>query len=573
MARSTRLVLAALAVILVVSGYCLWRPAEAPAPAAGAGSSRGGSLTASTRTEPGSYLAYAEPSAAGRVVSTLIDARLVRLDRVTDTVEPGLAESWTVSDDGLTYTFRLREGVRFSDGTPFTAADVEFSARVLYDPTLASSLGQATTVGGQPLVFTTPDPRTVVVTLPSRFAPGIRLLENLPIVPKHRLEAALTAGTLKTVWAAGTAPSEITGLGPFVLREHTAGSRLVFARNPHYWRRDAGGEPLPYLDGLTLQVLADQNTEALRLTATETDFLATSDPRPEDVAGLTREEAAGRLRILDAGVSLDPDFLWFSTVPLAATAGRPWLHERAFRQAISHAVDRQGLADGPYLGTAVPIHGPVSPGNRTWHSSAAPQYPFDRARARELLASVGLTDRNGDGLLEDASGAPARFSILTQAGHIRERAASYIQDQLRQAGLTVDIVATDPRSLFGRFAAGDYDAIYFYLQSSATDPALNQEFWMSSGGFHLWNPGQKTPATAWEAEIDDLMRRQAAASTLAERQTLFADVQRIMGEEVPAIYFVASRVLVPVSARVRNAKPAVQTPQLLWDADTLSVAR
>lgn len=565
--------LAAAAFLVVLTGYCLYRPAVAPAPAAGTGSQRGGSLTGSIRSEPGNYLRYAEASAAAQVVTNLVDARLVRLDRVADTVEPGLAESWSVSDDGLTYTFLLREGVLFSDGTPFTSADVEFSARVLYDPALGSALAQATTIAGQPLGVTAPHPRTVVVTLPSRFAPGIRLLENLPIVPKHKLEAALAAGTLKTVWAAGTPPSALAGLGPFVLSEHTTGGRLVFTRNPHYFRRDGRGESLPYLDTLTLQILADQNTEALRLMAGETDLLSSSDPRPEDVAALRRQESAGRLRVLDAGISLDPDFLWFSTVPLAGTAARPWLHERAFRQAVSYAVDRQGLADGPYLGTAVPVHGPVSPGNRTWFSTAAPQYPLDRARARELLASIGLTDANGDGLLEDASGAPARFSILTHAGHMRERVATYLQDQLRQAGLTVDIVATDPNSLFGRFAKGDYDAIYFGFQASATDPALNPEFWMSNGSFHLWNPRQKTPATEWEAEVDDLMRRQAAAPTLAERQGLFAEVQRIMGEEVPAIYFVAPRVLVPVSARVGPAVPAVQTPQLLWAADTLSVVR
>ena len=573
MARSTRLVLAATAFLLVVTGYCLWRPAQAPSGRPASVTARGGSLTGSLRSEPGNYLRYVEATAQGQVVTNLIDARLVRLDRVTDTVEPGLAESWSVSDDGLTYTFLLRDGVLFSDGTPLTSADVAFSARVLYDPAVASAVGQATLIEGQPLRFAATHPRTVVVTLPSRFAPGIRLLENLPIVPKHKLEAALANGTLKTVWSAGTPPSEVVGLGPFVLSEHTSGGRLVFRRNPHYWRKDAQGVALPYLDSLTLQILSDQNTEALRMTAGEIDFLSTSDPRPEDMAALKREEAAGRLRIIDAGVSLDPDFLWFSTVPLAGTKTRPWLHERAFRQAVSYAVDRQGLADGPYLGTAVPVHGPVSPGNKTWHSASAPQYPLDRARARELLASVGLTDANGDGMLEDASGSPARFSIITHAGHIRERSATFVQDQLRQSGLAVDIVSMDPRSLFGRFAAGDYDAIYFGVQASATDPALNPDFWMSSGAFHLWNPGQKTPATPWEAQIDDLMRRQAAAQTLAERQALFADVQRIMGEEVPAIYFVAPRVLVPVSARVGSVIPAVQAPQLLWAADTLSVAR
>src|SRR5690606_41033125 len=116
-------------------------------------------------------------------------------------------------------------------------------------------------------------------------------------------------------------------------------------------------------------------------------------------------------------------------------------------------------------------------------------------------------------------------------------------------------------------------AIYFGLQTSATDPAFSVGFWMSNGPFHLWNPGQPSPATEWEARIDDLMRRQIAAPTLEERQQLFAEVQRIFGEELPAIYFAAPKVTLAISPRVRNARPAIQAPQLLWAADQLGMER
>lgn len=575
MARGTRIVLAAVAALLVVTGYCLYRPAIAPSnpgQEADAGLP-GAALTGSIRSDPVNYLWAADGrSAAGLALSLLTDGRLVRIDRRADTVEPGLAESWTVTDDGRTVTLRLREGVSFSDGTPFTSADVEFSARVVYDRNLASPLAGAFTVDGQPLTFSVPDPRTVVVTFPAPFAPGVRLLESLPIVPKHKLEGALADGSLGKVWAAGTAPSALAGLGPFVLAEYATGARLVFTRNPHYWRRGEGGARLPYLDRLTLEVLREQNAEAVRLIAGELDFLTTSDPRPEDLAALRRAEEAGRLRVIDAGPAQDPDFLWFSTVPLPHTAGRPWLHERDFRHAIALSVDRQGLADGPYLGTAVPIHGGITPGTM-WYSPLAGRFTLDRAAARKLLAGIGLTDRNGDGLVEDGSGAPARFSLLVQGGHMRERAATYIQEQLRQSGLTVDLVALDQGSIFKRFMAKEYDAIYHYLPSGATDPALNREFWLSSGTFHVWNPRQEKPATPWEARIDELMRKQVAATDPGDRMALFAEVQQIMAEELPAIYFVAGSVLVPVSARVGNARPARQPPQLLWDADSLSVVR
>ena len=102
-------------------------------------------------------------------------------------------------------------------------------------------------------------------------------------------------------------------------------------------------------------------------------------------------------------------------------------------------------------------------------------------------------------MLEDASGQPARFSVLTQSGHtIRERTAAVLQEQLRKVGVAVDVVGLDPGGMMQRWQKGDYDAIYFGVQGSQTDPALGAEFWLSSGGWHFWNPGQATPATEWE---------------------------------------------------------------------------
>lgn len=527
-------------------------------------------LVASLRSEPARYNLLFESSAAADLLSLLSDDRLVRVNRLTDQLEPGLAEAWTPSDDGLTYTLRLRPDVRFSDGTPMSSADVLFTARVLYDPAVNSDLASAMMIAGKPLTFSAPDARTVTVTLPSVFVPGLRLVAHLPILPRHKLEAAFADGTIRDAWRAGMQLSDRVGLGPFTLVEHVAGQRMVFARNPHYWRHDDDGTQLPYLDRLTVLIIPDQNTEALRMAAGEIDLMSNGDIRPDDYATFKRAADDDRLRLLDVGVGLDPDFLWFNLTP---NGGAAWLHDRSVRQAISYAVDRQALADTVYLGAAVPIHGPVSPGNQTWFSESAPRYPHDPARARELLRSAGFSDKDGDGMFDDERGAPLRFSIITQKGHtLRERSVAVIQAHLREVGIGVDIAALDPASIPGRWMAGDYEAIYWGVQSGSTDPALNRQFWLSSGPFHFWNPGQTTPATSWEARIDDLMQRQAATASFDERKRLFAEVQRIIGEEVPSIYFVAPRVTLAISPRVENPTPVLQIPQLLWSAETLAVA-
>jgi peptide/nickel transport system substrate-binding protein len=577
---TTRKALPLLAFLACFPAFSGCRSSEPPpSPATASAPARGGELVASIRTEPATYNRYvpAGALAATDVVTFLTQARVVRVNRATDELEPWLAEGWTSSADGLTHTITLKPGLRFSDGEPMTSADVLFSFRAAYDPGVSSPLASVLQVHGKPLEVTAPDPRTVVVRFPEPFAPGLRLLDSLPVLPRHTLEPALNAGRFQNAWVPSRPATDVVGLGPFQLVEHVAGQRLVFTRNPHYFRRDAGGVQLPYLDRLTLAVVPDQNTEALRLEASESDLMSNGDIRPQDHAAFKRLADQGRLRMIDVSVALDPDFLSFNLRP-ARHAGRraPWMARKEFRQAISCGVDRQAIVNTVYLGAAAPLYGPITPGNRTWYSAAAPACTTlagDRERARQLLATAGLTDRNGDGMLEDAAGSPARFSILTQAGHLRERVSSVLQEQLRQLGIVVDIVPLDPNGIFQRWKAGDYDAIYFGLQASSTDPALNTDFWLSSGPWHFWNPAQSSPATPWERRIDELMREQATATDLVQRQRAFAEVQQILADELPSIYFVASRVTLATSPRVINPTPAPQAPHLLWSVDTLAAAR
>ena len=533
---------------------------------------RGGELVASVRSEPRGYNRLFDHTAAGDLFCLLTQARLVRINRATDALEPALAESWTQSADGA-YTLRIRPGVRFSDGTPLTSADVLFSLELAYDRASESVLGPSLQVAGKPLQASAPDPATVVIRFPEPFAPGVRILDNLPILPKHKLDAAFRAGTVRQAWTAASPVSEVVGLGPFILTQHMAGQRMIFSRNPHYWRRGDDQQPLPYLDGLTLEVIPDQNAEALRLESGALDLMANADLRADDVARFRALSTQGRIKLLDLGASLDPNLLWFN---LKASSGRdlkPWLRTREFRQALASGVDRQAYIDTVYLGAGIPVFGPVMPGNTTWFSASAPRYSHDPAKARRLLAAAGLTDQDGDGLLEDGGRRPVRFSVLFQAGHtIRERSVTVLQEQFRRLGIQTDLVGLDPGAMLGRWQSGDYDSIFHGFQASATDPAMTLDFWLSSGSSHVWNPDQAKPATGWEAEIDDLMRRQVGARDLADRQRLFAEVQRVFGEEVPALYIATPRVTAAVSPRTANVTPAALIPQLLWAADTLVAA-
>ena len=536
--------------------------------------SRGGAITASVRAEPRSFNRFLSGDATSDLVTMLTQARLVRLNRVNQNIEPWLAESWTRSDDGLTWTLKLRRDVVFSDGHPFSADDVLFSFEAVYDEKSGSVLGSSLLVGGKRLRIAAPDPLTVVVTFPEPFAPGVRLLDNIPILPRHKLGDALKAGTFGKAWGLSTPVADLAGLGPFVLTAYEPGQRLVFDRNPRYWRKDERGTALPYLDRITVEIVPDPDTELLRIESGQLD-MTTREMRPEDYAPLKRASEGGKLKVLDLGSGFDADSLWFNLKPGGLGPGdtrASWLQSEVLRRAVSKAVDREQFTNTVFLGAGVPVFGFVTPANTKW-AAKLPPVPYDPGAASRELASIGLTDKDGDGVLDDAQRRPVRFSLLVQKGSTSlERGAAVIREALGKIGVTVDIVALDGNAVVERIVMARYDAVYFRVTATDTDPAINPDFWLSSGSFHAWNLEQRTPATEWEARIDQLMRRQMASPDEAERKRLFDEVQMIFAEHVPMIQFVAPRVYVAVATRVLNLMPtAFSRPQLLWAPDTIAV--
>ena len=579
MNRQPRALLSVLLLAIVL--FVGWRWWSTAAPPEGdntelvfdAVSTRGGTVISSLRSEPRSFNRLAQQAFPTDLYSLLTQGKLVRTNRATFEVEPSLAERWELAPDNQTYTLTLRDGVTWSDGTPFTSADVLFSFEAVYDPRAGSVLDSSLRVNGRPLVVSAPDARTVVVRYPAPFDPGIRLLDNLTLAPKHKLEAALAAGTFAEAWGADTAPADLVSIGPFMLTRYESGQRMVFDRNPRYWKTDAVGEALPYIDQLILEIVPDQNTELVRLQSGQIDMLQ-QQIRPEDIATLRPLVDAGKLDLLELGVGTDPDVFFFNQRP-AKWAKDPrgsWMLRKEFRQAISHAVDREAFANTVYLGAGVPIWGPVTPGNKQWFSPNVKRYPFSLERARELLAGLGLENRDNDEWLEDANGTEARFTMLTYRGNTSlERSAAVLRDDLRAVGIAVDVLPLEQNALIERMLKGDFDSIFFVLFTSSFDPAMSLDFWLSSGSAHIWNIGQATPATEWEREIDRLILEQAATLDLAEQQRLFNQVQGIFAEHLPAMYFVAPRLYMGVSTRIGGLTPSILRPQLMWNAERMTV--
>jgi peptide/nickel transport system substrate-binding protein len=536
--------------------------------------SRGGQIVASIRAEPRSFNRLVARDQATELLTQLTQGRLVRVNRATFELEPWLAEKWESSDDGLVHTLHLRPGVTWSDGTPFTSADVLFSLRAVFDPKSESVLAGILVAGGQPLRATAPDAQTVIVTFAGASGPGLRLLDQLPILPKHKLEGELASGKFGAAWASTTPPADIVGTGPFVIREYQPGQRVVLDRNPRYWRRAADDGELPYVDSIVLEIVPEQNAELLRLQSGSTDLTST-ELRPEDYVPVRRAMDQGQLRLIELGVGPDADAFWFCLKP--EVKGKDprfaFVQRPEFRRAISHAVDREAFAQTVFLGAAVPVWGPITPGNTQWFSPNVLRYPHDDNRARELLKGIGLEDRNGNGVVEDARGTEARFTGITQRGiGWYEKGTTVLRDELAGIGIAIDFEPLELGALIQRLLACDYDAIYYRPLATDLDPAGNLDFWLSSGSAHFWNMSQRSPATEWERRIDTLMIEQAASTDPNRRREQFMLVQRTFAENLPVLYFVAPRMYYAHSTRVRGVVPSVLRPPVLWNADSLSVA-
>ena len=584
---SRRLVLALALFILVIAATVLWRrglePDDAGRPVGGA--QRGGQIVAASRGEPRSFNRVTSREQGTDLIALLTQGRLVRTNRVTFELEPWLAERWESSADGRTHTFHLRPGVTWSDGVPFTAADVLFTMEAVFDPKVKSVLAGSLMVAGEPIRASSPDPQTVVFTYAAPFGPGAAVIDNLWILPKHKLEGAWKAGTLAEAWSTKTPVTEIVGTGPFVIAGYEPGQRVTLERNPRYWRKAAApgdaaalgdaDAALPYLDRIVLEVIPDDNAQILRLESGALD-LTNNELRADDYNVAKRGADQGRLQLVELGVGPDADAFWFCLKPEVKKSDPrfAFVSQPAFRQAISHAVDREAFANTVYLGAAVPVWGPVTPGNKPWFWPDVPRYPHDLAKAKEILRGLGLEDRNGNGTVEDAKGTEARFTVMTQRGVTNyERGAAFVRDELAKVGIGLEIAPLEFNTMIGRMLQGDYDAMYYRPVQSNLDPALTPDLWFSSGSARFWNLAQKTPATEWERRIDELMVEQSSTLDPARRREIFNSVQRVFAENLPVLYFAAPRLYSAHSTRLTGTTPSVLRPPILWNADTLAVTR
>ncbi|MBI4279517.1 MAG: ABC transporter substrate-binding protein, partial [Armatimonadetes bacterium] len=350
----------------------------------------GGTLVFSSISDPRTFNSIVAQETSSTVPLGFIHDGLVELNYDTTELEPALAESWTVSRDGLTWTFKLRRNIQWHDGTPLTADDVIFTFTAIFMPGVQTSSRDILTVKGKPIQFRKIDTSTVEFKTSEPFGPFLRSAGLTPILPRHKLESALAQGAavFNRTWGVNTPPRELVGTGPFIMQQYTPGQRIIYLRNPRYWKVDKAGARLPYLARLVIQIVPNLDVARLKFEAKETDIYAV---RPRDFATFKAAEGRGNYAVFEAGPSSGTEFLTFNQNPRGVRPPKlAWFQNTKFRQAVSYAVDRNAIARQVYGGRAQPHFGPVSPANKFFYNPQVKQYPHDPRQAERLLAEAGF---------------------------------------------------------------------------------------------------------------------------------------------------------------------------------------
>ncbi len=520
-----------------------------------AGAQPGSELRFCLNKEPKTFDPLLVEDDASETIRYLTGGVLVRLNRQTQQLEPELATAWAVNRSSTTIRFTLRPNLRFSDGTSFTAEDVAFTIERLMDPALHSPTGDSFRSGHGNVSAEITGKYQIAIVFPAPIVGLDKLFDQVAILSAHSPQ------------------KEKAVLGPYALAEYKAGTYVLLKRNPNYWRRDAAGRPLPYIESVRLQIEQNPDIEMLRLMRGEIDFINALNPEYYDRLKTQSRQQASAIAI-DAGVSLDSEQMWFNQVPAAPLPAykKSWFASTNFRRAISESIDRADLARIVFRGHARPAVSWISPANKFWFNARLAPHPFDPGDALRLLAQDGFRLQNGT--LRDRDGHAVEFSLITNAGNsYRERMAAMIQQDLSAIGIRLNVVTLDFPSLLERITRSfNYEACLLGLVNDDLDPNAQMNVWLSSAENHQWNPNEKTPATAWEAEIDRLMRAQAAEMNAAKRKQYVDRVQEIVWQQEPFIYLVNKDAMAAVSKDLQNTRPVALRPQVYWNIDELWIS-
>ncbi len=500
----------------------------------------------------------------------------------TAEVEPALAESWEISEDKKRITFTLRDGLKWSDGQPLTVDDVIFSYNDVYlNEKIPTDLRDVLRLGdgNQFPSVRKVDNRRVEFTIPEPFAPFLKTTGGIAILPAHALRESVYTNDANgkplflSTWGTDTDPKKVVVNGAFTLESYTPGQRYIFRRNPFYWRKDAQGQQLPYIDRLILQIVESTDTQLIRFRTGELDMLGElSTLRPEDFSLLKQEEKRGNFQIQQGGLRTGTLYVSFNLntgrrengTPLVDPIKSRWFNTKEFRQAVAYAINREQMINNAFRGLAEPQNSPISVQSPYYlkPEEGLKTYEYNPQKSKDLLQQAGFK-YNAQGQLFDAEGNRVRFNFITNAENkLRVAIGAQIKQDLAAIGMQVDFTPIAFNSVIEKIDTSlDWECILLGL-TGGTEPHNGFNVWNPDGGSHSFNQGPKPGSppiigrtvSDWEKEIGQLYVQGARELNEAKRKEIYAKTQQITQEYLPFIYLANAKAMAAVRNRVENVR-------------------
>ncbi len=464
---------------------------------------------------------------ASHEVGGLIYDGLVQTDKDLNW-SPLMAESWQFSKDCLTLTFKLKRGIKWHDGKPFTADDVLFTYKTIMNPKTPTAYRD----DFEPVKeVQAVDPTTVRVTYSQPFAKALGSWSTA-MLPKHLLEKDVDQGKLRES-PLNTRP---VGTGPYRFQEWKSGEKVVLVAN-----KDYHVEGRPYLGKIVYRVIPSQATIFLELKAKGVDMAvltAIQFARQTDYAAFKKDYAKFRYpgnAYTYFGFNLkDPRFA-----------------DKRVRQAFAHAINKQELIEGVVMGLAREATGPLRPGSWAF-TDKVKRYEYNPAKAKALLAAAGWMDRNGDGILRNKDGQAFTFTIRTNQGNEeRKKVAEIIQERLKEIGVQTDIQTIEWAAFLKEYLKQRRFEAIVMGWGTGLDPD-QYPIWHSS----QVGPDQLNHISYANPEVDALLEKGRLSCQQKDRVPTYYRLQEILAEDQPLVFLYFKDVLPVVSSRVRGIKPA-----------------
>jgi peptide/nickel transport system substrate-binding protein len=508
-------------------------------------------------------------------------------------IEPALAESWAVSPDKKNITFTLKQNLKWSDGAPLTVDDVAFTFNEVYfNEDIPTDTRDILKIGKQRKLPTVKkvDSNRIEFTTPEPFAPFLRTL-GISILPAHKLRPTIDKKDEKgkplflSTWGINTKPADLVSNGMFVLDSYTPGERLVFKKNPYYWRKDAKGQPQPYIDRVIWQIVESTDTSLVQFRSGGLDSYGVS---PDFFSLLKKEEKKGGYKIYNGGPATGTTFVSFNLNqgerngnPLVDPIKSRWFNDVKFRQAIAYSINRQRMINNIYRGLGAPQDSPISVPSPYYLSreQGLPAYDYNPQKAKELFAAAGFKYNEQNRLIDDRDN-PVRFTLVTNSGNkIREAMGSQIKQDLDLLGIDVDFTPIAFSLLIDKIDNSlQWDALLIGF-TGGVEPNDGANFWSVDGGSHIFNlkPQAGKPQITdrvvadWEKKIDDLYIQAAQELNEDKRRQLYVETQKITQDNLPCIYLVNPLSLSAIKNRVKGIDYSpISGP--FWNLHELSVS-